>query len=99
MAVAGICAVVVIMILGGSSFQIDFLQIGTWYIGAIVGGLACAANSISSVATAFLKVSSTGDPLFDSGYVLNFSALDIIVGSVCFFSYKFFNSSAIFLIA
>ena len=50
------------MILGGCSSQIDFLRVGSWYVGAVVGGSACAANSISSVATVFLKVSSTGDP-------------------------------------
>ena len=90
-AVAGICAVVVVMILGGCSSQIDFPRVGTWYVGAVVGGLACAANSISSVSAVFLKVSLTDNPPFNSGYVLNFLALDIIVESVDFFLIQVFQ--------
>ena len=56
-------------------------------------------SSISSAATLVLKLLSTGDPQFISGYVLNCLELDIIVGSMSFPSYRYVISLSSLLVA
>ena len=74
-----------------------FLEAGGLYFVVVISGTGCDASSKSSAATLALNDSLTGGPPFISGYELNFSKLDIIVGSVSFSLYRYASSSSIFL--
>ena len=92
--VAGTGTVVVVIFIGRS--QMHALTGGLYAVG--IGGTDCDARSNSSAATWSLNDSVIGGPPLISGYDLNFSRLDLIVGSVSFSFFRCPSSSPLFLV-
>ena len=74
-----------------------FLATGGLYVVVVIGGTVCDASSKSSATALAFNVSLTGGPPFISRYKLNFSKLDIIIGSVSFSLYRYASNYSIFL--
>ena len=75
--------------------QILCLAAGVLYVIVVIDGTGCDVSSNSIAAIWALNNSVIGGPPFISGYELNFSRLNFIVGSVSFSLFRYASNSPI----